>query len=298
MLGAARGVASLSSTDSRRGDEIYAQPDSFVETVEQSLADAADAGAIYVEVRFGGGTLLTHPDLVALFREAESRVRKRQANFYAEPLIVAHWPDHPNAEGVFEACLRAASDGLAGVDFLPVPYEQELDWSAAHRWSGRLADAGLGITCHAGEFSDLHLEPALRLPGLSRVGHAVHASRHADLLERVAEAGVAVECCLTSNVLLGAVESLDVHPLGDFLAAGLPVAMGSDNPVRMSTEIDREYELAESLGFDRPDLVNLSRNGIAAAFTTSARKSQLLALVDERESSDTAMLTDCAPLAD
>ena len=134
-------------------------------------------------------------------------------------------------------------------------------------------------------------------PG-SVVGHAVHAGRRTDLLERVAEAGVTVECCLTSNVLLGAVGSLDVHPLGDFLAAGVPVAMGSDNPVRMSTEIDREYELAESLGFDRPDLVNLSRNGIAAAFTTSARKSQLLALVDERESSDTAMLTDCAPLAD
>ena len=286
-LGAARGLASLRSFDSRRGDEIYAQPDSFVVTVEQNLRNAADAGAIYVEVRFGGGTLLTHPDLVALFREAESRVRKRQADFYAEPLIVAHWPDHPNAEGIFEACLRAAIDGLAGVDFLPVPYEQELDWSAAHRWSGRLAEAGLGITCHAGEFSDVHLEPALRLPGLSRVGHAVHASRQTDLLERIAEAGVTVECCLTSNVLLGAVGGVDVHPLGDFLAAGVPVALGSDNPVRMSTEIDREYELAKSLGCDRLELLNLSRNGIAAAFTTPARKSQLLALVDERESRDT-----------
>ena len=287
MLGAARGVASLSSTDSRRGDEIYAQPDGFVETVEQNLRDAADAGAIYLEVRFGGGTLLTHPELVALFREAETRVRERQADFYAEPLIVAHWPDHPNAEAVFEACLRAAGDGLAGVDFLPVPYEQELDWSTAHRWSGRLAEAGLGITCHAGEFSDVHLEPALRLPGLSRLGHAVHASRHTNLLERFAEAGVTVECCLTSNVLLGAVESLDVHPLGDFLAAGVPVAMGSDNPVRMSTEIDREYELAESLGCDRVGLLNLSRKGVAAAFTTSARKSQLLALLDERQSRET-----------
>ena len=62
-LGAARGLASLRSFDSRPGDEIYAQPDSFVETVEQNLRNAADAGAIYVEVRFGGGTLLTHPDL-------------------------------------------------------------------------------------------------------------------------------------------------------------------------------------------------------------------------------------------
>ena len=287
-LGAARGLASLRSFDSRRGDEIYAQPESFVETVEQNLRDAADAGAIYVEVRFGGGTLLTHPDLVALFREAESRVRERQPDFYAEPLIVAPWPDHPNAEGIFEVCLRAASDGLAGVDFLPVPYEQELDWSVAHRWSGRLAEAGLGITCHAGEFSDIHLDPALRLPGLTRIGHAVHASRCADLLQRIAEAGVTVECCLTSNVLLGAVESIDVHPLGDFLGAGVSVAMGSDNPVRMSTEIDREYELARSVGCDHTELLNLSCNGIAAAFTTPSRKSRLLALVDERESRDTA----------
>ncbi|MCY3646810.1 MAG: hypothetical protein OXH07_07540 [Chloroflexi bacterium] len=293
-LGAARGLASLSSFDSRRGDEIYAQPDGFIETVEQNLRSAAYAGATYVEVRFGGGTLLEHPDLVALFREAESRVQGQQADFYAEPLVVAHWPDHPNAEGVFEACLRAAVDGLAGVDFLPVPYEQELDWSAAHRWSGRLAQAGLGITCHAGEFSDVHLEPALRLPGLSRLGHAVHAIHHADLMERIAEAGVTVECCLTSNLLLGAVEGLDVHPLRDFLAAGVAVAMGSDNPVRMSTEIDREYELAKSLGCDRPALLNLSRNGITAAFTTPARKSQLLALVDERESHDAGSSTRSA----
>ncbi len=85
---------------------------------------------------------------------------------------------------------------------------------------------------------------------------------------------------MTSNLLLGAVESIDVHPLGDFLAAGVSVAMGSDNPVRMSTEIDREYEIAESAGCERRELLSLSRNGITAAFTTPARKSQLLALVD------------------
>ena len=167
MLGAARGVASLSSTDSRRGDEIYAQPDGFVETVEQNLADAADAGAIYVEVRFGGGTLLTHPELVALFREAESRVRGRHADFYAEPLIVAHWPDHPNAEAVFKACLRAAGDGLAGVDFSRSPMSRS--------WIGAPRIAGLGASLTLGSGLPAMLESSQTYTWNQRSGYRVSA---------------------------------------------------------------------------------------------------------------------------
>ena len=90
------------------------------------------------------------------------------------------------------------------------------------------------------------------------------------------DAGVTVECCLTSNMVLGAVPDLDVHPIHALVDAGVPVTLNSDNPMRMGTSIGREYELARGLGFSEGDLVSFTRNAVAASFTTEARRTKLL----------------------
>ena len=140
----------------------------------------------------------------------------------------------------------------------------------------RAADAGLGITVHAGEFSTANIEAALRVPGITRIGHGVHAATTPELLQRLADSGVTVECCLTSNVVLGAVPSLDEHPIRKFVDAGVPVTLSSDDPMRLCTTIAGEYEQAASLGFDESDLLSFTRNGILASFTSDDRRSALL----------------------
>ena len=104
----------------------------------------------------------------------------------------------------------------------------------------------------------------------------MHAAATAELLKRVADSGVTVECCLTSNVVLGAVSSLDEHPIRSFIQAGVPVTLSTDDPVRLCTTIEREYEQAASLGFGADDLLSFTRQGILASFTTEERKSALL----------------------
>ena len=136
---------------------------------------------------------------------------------------------------------------------------------------------------HAGEFSTANIRSALRVPGVTRLGHAVHAAFDTALLDEMGEAGVTVECCLTSNVVLGAVPSPEDHPLRTFIDAGIPVTLSSDDPVSLNTTIGKEYELAAGLGFDTPALLSLTRNGIASSFTSPERKTSLLSRIAQAE---------------
>ena len=249
----------------------------FVEYTAATMREAARDGAVLLEIRVGVGAGLG-PDHMALFREAERRVREEYPGFHAEAIGVM-WPT-PNGADVFETCLREREQGLAGIDFIPDPFDTEADWTVACRWAERAAEAGLGITAHAGEFSTANLAAALRLPGITRIGHGVYAAADDALLRQVVDSGVTIECCLTSNVVLGAVPSLEEHPVRDFVEAGAPVTLCTDDPVRLCTSIDREYEVAASLGFGPDDLRAFTRNGVLASFTPPERRSAILGLLD------------------
>ena len=246
----------------------------FAEFVTTMLEEAARQGAVLVELRTGVGAGMG-PHHMSLFREAERRVRERYPHFYAEALAAIRVPTVGGPEA-FESILRESGQGLAGVDFIPDPFDTEADWTEAYVLAERAAEAGLGITAHAGEFSTANIAAALSLPGITRIGHGVYAATTPELLKRLADSGVTVECCLTSNVVLGAVSSLVEHPIRSFIQAGIPVTLSSDDPVRLCTSIEREYEQAAALGFVADDLVSFTRHGILASFTSDKRKSELL----------------------
>ena len=113
---------------------------------------------------------------------------------------------------------------------------------------------------------------ALRVPGVRRIGHGIQAASDTALLNQVARAEVALECCPTSNVILGAIPTYETHPLPDLVQAGVKVTINTDNPVRFNTNISREYELAGRLGLTAEDLARASGNAIDFAFTSEDRK--------------------------
>ncbi|MCA1553476.1 MAG: hypothetical protein LC737_03770, partial [Chloroflexi bacterium] len=178
-----------------------------------------------------------------------------------------------------ETCLRLARQGLAGIDLLVVPYETEADpalWTLAHQWAARAVNAGLGITVHVGEFSPANLSAVLSIPGVRRLGHAVYAAMDPRLLEQLAQRQITVECCLSSNVILGAVSSYEAHPIRQFVTAGVPVTLNTDDPVRIWTTIGREYAIAAQLGFSFSELLRFTRNAVQASFTSAERRAALI----------------------
>jgi adenosine deaminase len=257
-------------------------PELFVARLVALLEEAARDGAVLVEVRCGGDTPL-RPDFLPLFREAERRVQARYPRLRAEAVAVVILWREESLEPTVAACLRAAREGLRGIDLLYAPYDTEADWSAAARIADRAAKAGLGVTAHAGEFSTANIAAAARLPGLTRLGHATYAAEDPRLMELLVERGITVECSLSSNVVLGAVPSYEAHPIRHFLDAGIPVALGTDDPVQLCTTIGREYAIAAALGFTHRDLLGFTESAIRAAFTTPERRAALLAEITSNE---------------
>ena len=266
------------------GDVLADDPEYLVAKMADALEESAADGAVLVEIRFGaGGLALMRPDFMALFRQAERQVQARYPRLRAEAIgylnLVNDQARLQAAEQQLERCLRAASEGLAGLDLSVAPYDTKADpslWAVAYGMAERAADAGLGITAHAGEFSAANLAAALRVPGLRRLGHAVYAAADARLLEGLARSNVTVECCLSCNVVLGAVPSYEDHPIRQFVASGIPVALSTDNPVRIWTTIGREYAIAAALGFSPAELMAFTRNAIQASFTSAERRKALM----------------------
>ena len=97
------------------------------------------------------------------------------------------------------------------------------------------------LTTHAGELTPglvqpeglrNHIRDSVMIAGAQRIGHGVDIGFEDDaagLLSIMATRHVAVEVCLTSNdVILGV--SGKAHPLRLYLAAGVPVALATDDP--------------------------------------------------------------------
>ena len=264
-------------------EALDAEPENFIARVADLLEEGAADGAILVEVRFGGTTIL-RPDFMPLFREAERRVRERYPHVYAEAIIVlVQAYSAEQIERCLAMCERSAGEGLAGADFISSPYDTEADWRPIYRWAERAAAAGLGITVHAGEFSTANLAAALRVPGVTRLGHAAYATHDPRLLDVIARSGVTVECALTCNVLLGATASYEQHPIRQLMAHGIPVTLNTDDPLRVGTTIGREYAIAAALGFSPAELRGFTRSAIQASFTTAERRAGLLAEIAPSE---------------
>ena len=142
------------------------------------------------------------------------------------------------------------------------------------------AAAGLGCTVHAGEWAGADsVRAALGLP-VTRIAHGVRSIEDPALVGELAERGIVLECCPTSNVVLGAFPTYEDHPLPRLVEAGVRVTLGSDDPPYFGASIGGEYEIcAERFGFDDEALKGITRTALSAAFCDETLKSSLISKV-------------------
>jgi adenosine deaminase len=138
------------------------------------------------------------------------------------------------------------------------------------------AGAGLGCTIHAGEWAGPEsVRGGLELP-VSRIAHGVRSIEDPRLVEELAERGIYLECCPTSNVVLGIYPSYEEHPLPRLRAAGVRVTLGSDDPPYFGASIGGEYQVCrEQFGFTDDDLRGITRTALEAGFCDEALKERL-----------------------
>jgi adenosine deaminase len=138
------------------------------------------------------------------------------------------------------------------------------------------AGAGLGCTVHAGEWAGPEsVREALELP-VTRIAHGVRAIEDPALVEELARREIALECCPTSNVVLGIYPDYASHPLPRLTAAGVRVTLGSDDPPYFGASIGGEYAVCrERFGYGDEDLRTITLTALEAAFCEEALKKAL-----------------------
>jgi adenosine deaminase len=76
---------------------------------------------------------------------------------------------------------------------------------------------------------------------------------------------VTLEVAISSNVQTGAAPSRGQHQLATLVAAGVSVALCTDNPTVSATRLSREYDIARDL-VDEASLDLIRRNALSARF--------------------------------
>jgi aminodeoxyfutalosine deaminase len=143
--------------------------------------------------------------------------------------------------------------------------------------------AGLHSIPHAGETTGPEtVWDALRILGAERIGHGTSAAEDPRLLAFLAERGVPLEVCPSSNVATRAVATLDEHPIAAFRDAGVTITVNSDDPSMFGTSLNQEYEIAAGLlDLDTGGVADLARAAVRASFAPEDLKVSLLAEIDE-----------------
>ena len=153
------------------------------------------------------------------------------------------------------------------------------DFAPAFRIAGR---AGLLLAPHGGELAGPDsVRACLDALGAHRIGHGVAAAADPDLTKRLAAGGITCEVCPTSNVALGvAARPADV-PLPALLDAGVPVALGADDPLLFGSRLTAQYELARAVfGLADADIAELARTSVRCSAAPPATAAALLAGID------------------
>jgi adenosine deaminase len=142
--------------------------------------------------------------------------------------------------------------------------------------------AGLIASPHAGEHGGPDsVRGALDALGARRIQHGVRSAEDPELLRRLADEGVCLDVCPTSNVQLRVVESLGAHPLPALLDAGVSVSLNADDPLFFGSGVLAEYELARhTFGLDDAALAGIAASSIRASGAPADLKAQALADIE------------------
>lgn len=261
-----------------RSDEDYAL---LSQTYFESIAaDGAIYGEIFISTNHAQSCGLDPKLYVEGLAEG---MRRAKVNTGIETRMIATGLRHLGAEGVDEAANWLLKNphplitgwGMAGEERIhhPKDFVRSFD---------KMRDAGYGITVHAGELVGWQsVADAMDYLKPDRIGHGVRAIENADLVKRLADEQIVLECCPGSNMSLNVFPDFAAHSFMKLRAAGIPVTLNSDDPPYFATSLKREYDEIGRVHFGLSDreLSEITRAAIKAAYVDEDTRAVLLAKV-------------------
>jgi adenosine deaminase len=225
--------------------------------------------------RFGGLT-----PMLELVLESAAAVT-RATGVRIGIIVAANRTKHPlEARTLARLAAAYADDGVVGFGLSNDERRGAVaDFVPAFRIAAR---AGLLSVPHGGELvGPASVQACLDELHADRIGHGVSAVADPILLRRLADSQTTLEVCPTSNVALGVAATAHDVPLRQLLEAGVPVALGADDPLLFGPRLAAQYELARQVyGLTDTDLASLARMSVLGSAAPAVVQKELLAGID------------------
>ena len=181
---------------------------------------------------------------------------------------------HPDgAAGVWEMLRRAHAAGAPQVDWIPqMGLSRHCSFRALEFWMAPMLElgvfqtldlsgdelaqpievfaplyrrakaAGLRLKAHVGEWGTADdVWRAVEVLELDEVQHGIAAADSPGVMRRLADAGVRLNVCPTSNLKLGRVARLADHPIRRLYDAGVRVSVNTDDVLMFGSSLSEEF---------------------------------------------------------
>jgi adenosine deaminase len=275
--------------------KIFQSAEVIRRIVREAIEDAAADNVKYLELRFTPAALTQTvgfplDEATDWVIEAASEA---QRDFSIKVGLIASVNRHEDpriAASVFEIVQDRSGEGVLGIDLAGdelqasmMPFKPVFEGAKSQ---------GLGITIHAGEWAGAqNVREAILEMGADRIGHGVRVMDNPEIIELARDRGVCFEVSLSSNLLTGAVNSIDEHPLLAMIQAGLRLTLTTDDPSIFGTTLSKEYALAiEHFQLSEESLKAMVMTAVQSSFLPDREKNELeKRMVSEIWETDEAM---------
>ncbi len=255
--------------------DVLRTPDDLARLVREVVEDAAAAGATWIEPTTyppRHANLGSEEEVLEIMLDAGRAAEAATGVGVGFVVTADRSQDVADAMRQAQVAARYAGRGVVAFGlaadesrYPPEPFAEP--FAVARR-------AGLISAPHAGELlGPASVRGALDVLHADRLAHGVRAIEDPALVREIANRGVCMDVCPTSNALLRVVPSIDQHPLPELLRAGVRCSLNGDDPLFFGADLAAEYELCrERLGLDDAALAGMARVSLEASGAPESRK--------------------------
>lgn len=236
----------------------------FRQVVVDYAAEAASHGAVYIEGIFSPAERIkTGVSWDALFNGYCDGAQQAEEDYGVTVRLTPdlYWGIDP--EDAAEAARTAIGYRDRGVVGLGIGGAEDMSWPERYAKAFAIArDGGLGSVPHAGEGAGPDsVRAALDNLLADRIRHGIRAVEDPSVVSELADRGVVLDVCPTSNLRTKVVASLADHPLPSLLRSGVACSVSTDDPAMFGTSLTQEYELLPRMGVDPKDVYQAALRG-------------------------------------
>lgn len=128
----------------------------------------------------------------------------------------------------------------------------------------RAKKEGLRLKAHVGEWGTARdVRTAVEELDLDEVQHGIAAAKDESVIRFLADNKIRLNITPTSNILLGRVADMSMHPIGILYRSGVDVTINSDDVLIFDSDVSKEYlRLYESKCLTAEELEEIRKNGL------------------------------------